>query len=225
MGAVAERASPKSVDAHLDLKGDGMSAGAEYLWATYTLANGSVIHVRPIQASDMESLRAFHSRLSDATILFRYFGPMPMLTGDQVRRLTHIDYDRRMALIATIGSGSGEQIVAIVRYEPMGPYRAEAAFVVEDRWQGMGIAKLLFHPLAAYARERGFTTLVANIMTNNARMLHLLQHAGYPCTALYESGCIELSLDISAPPAAHHGTYGGEMDHAVPGSEHTPHQG
>jgi GNAT superfamily N-acetyltransferase len=166
------------------------------------LRNGKTIHVRPIRADDTEGLCAFHTRLSTDTVVFRYFRSVPILQEDQAEHLTHVDYESRMALVATTGAGDDEQIIAVVRYERVAPQTAEVAFVVEDRWQGLGIGTALFLRLAQYARGRGFTTFIAEVMASNMHMRNLFSHSGFPSTATYADGCVEVRLDISQPVRA-----------------------
>lgn len=68
---------------------------------------------------------------------------------------------------------------------------------MEDRWQGQGIAPQLLWSLASYARTRGFTTFIANVMTDNDHMLALLRHSGMPTTTRLRDGYVEARLDIS----------------------------
>jgi RimJ/RimL family protein N-acetyltransferase len=110
-----------------------------------------------------------------------------------------VDYEHRMALVATSGGGEAEKILGVVRYEHIRPGTAEVAFVVEDHWQGHGIATALLHRLADYARQRGYTTFVAFIMGNNTRMIEVLRNSGYPSTAHYATGEVEVDLDITGP--------------------------
>lgn len=166
------------------------------------LRDGRVVSVRPIRPDDGERLVAFHARLSPETIAYRYFTSVPVLAPVLVEHLTHVDYERRMALVATCGQGPPEQIIAVVRYEDMGPTTAEVAFVVEDRWQGDGIATQLLYRLALYARRHGFTSLVAEIMSSNRPMREVIAHAGFPFTTKYEDGCVEMRMDITAEPTA-----------------------
>jgi RimJ/RimL family protein N-acetyltransferase len=104
-----------------------------------------------------------------------------------------------MALVATAGSGEAEEILGVVRYEQIRPESAEVAFVVEDHWQGHGIATALLRRLAAYARRRGYTTFVAFTMGNNSRMIEVLRNSGFPCTTHSSTGEIEVDLDITWP--------------------------
>ena len=78
--------------------------------------------------------------------------------------------------------------------------RVPSHFVVEDHWQGHGIATALLHRLADYAQKRGYTMFVAITMGNNARMIEVLRNSGFPCTTHYASGEVELYLDITRRP-------------------------
>ena len=81
-----------------------------------------------------------------------------------------------------------------------GEREAEVAFVVQDAWQGHGIATALLHELAAYARAHGVERFVALTMGTNARMLDVLHNCGFPCHTRYDGGDILATLDITAPP-------------------------
>jgi GNAT superfamily N-acetyltransferase len=59
---------------------------------------------------------------------------------------------------------------------------ADTALAVEDCWQGRGIASRLVRSLATYARRRGFTPLIAEVMYDNVRILALLRHCVFPLT-------------------------------------------
>ncbi len=161
------------------------------------LRDGSVVRVRAIRSDDTARLCAFHRKLSPDTIIFRFFHYVPELSLREAERFTHVDYEKRMALIATTGEGETEQILGVVRYEGIDPDTAEVAFVVEDHWQGHGIATALLHRLAAFARQHGYTTFVAVTMGSNARMLEVLHNSGFPTTVHYADGEVEVRLDIS----------------------------
>jgi RimJ/RimL family protein N-acetyltransferase len=166
---------------------------------TFPLYGGGTAHVRAIRADDTERLRAFHRQLSPESIIFRFFRYMPELSLEEAERCTHVDYEHRMALVATAGSGESEPILGVVRYDHIGPQSAEVAFVVEDHWQGHGIATALLHLLADYARRRGYKTFVAITMGNNARMIEVLRNSGFPCTTHYATDEVEVHLDITSP--------------------------
>jgi RimJ/RimL family protein N-acetyltransferase len=189
----------------------GVPADAARLETMLTLRDGHHLRVRPIRADDTERLRAFHAQLSFESIVFRFFRAMPQLPLDQAEHFTHVDYKDRMALVATMGAGAAEEILGVVRYERTQPREAEIAFVVQDAWQGHGIATALLHLLAEYARAHDIDTFIAVTMGSNIRMLDVFHHCGFPYKSHYDGGDIVATLDISAPPvfpfgqAAHSG--------------------
>ena len=73
--------------------------------------------------------------------------------------------------------GAAEEILAVVRYDRLaGEREAEVAFVVQDAWQGHGLATALLHELAAYARAHGVERFLALTMGTN------VAHAGCPAS-------------------------------------------
>lgn len=171
-------------------------ANVESLAQTITLRTGDAVTMRAIRPDDTVRLREFHARLSPDTIVMRYFRAAPVLHEREAWRLTHLDYDNRMALVATTGAGDEERIVGVVRYERVSASEAELAFVVEDQWQGRGISTKLLARLLDYARERGFERMMAITLAGNMRMRAVLVHAGSPYTSHYADGCVTLTLDI-----------------------------
>ncbi|HEU5346042.1 MAG TPA: GNAT family protein [Ktedonobacterales bacterium] len=171
-------------------------AGVASLTQTITLRSGDAMRMRVIRPDDVERLREFHARLSPDTIVMRYFRAAPVLHEREAWQLTHLDYDNRMALVATTGAGDEERIIGVVRYERVSAMEAEMAFVVEDQWQGHGISTILLARLLDYARERGFERMVAITLAGNVRMRAVLVHAGYALTSHYADGCLTLTLDI-----------------------------
>lgn len=179
------------------------------------LRDGTLIGVRPIRLDDGERLQRFHARLSPESVCLRYFHVMPFLSDALVANFTRIDYVDRMALVATVGNDNPEdmaapdavtreltrEIVSMANYDRISANCVEVAFVVEDAWQGKGIASTLLYDLAAYARACGFRAFLANMLGRNTRMLDLLKQCGYPCT-LHDRGDDEVNvlLDITVAP-------------------------
>ncbi|GAA4583379.1 bifunctional GNAT family N-acetyltransferase/acetate--CoA ligase family protein [Planotetraspora phitsanulokensis] len=167
--------------------------------ADVVLSDGGTAHLRPIRPDDADVLRSFYSRLSEQSIFFRFFGPRPRLTDREVAWFTNVDYDDRVALIATIGT----EMVAVVRYDRVEPRdHAEVAFLVEDRHQGRGMASILMEHLRAAARERGIRTFIADILPGNHRMTGLLRQAGYTAQSQFEDGVVRMTLDLATTETA-----------------------
>lgn len=170
------------------------------------LRDGAAIDVRPIQPDDGDRLRRLHARLSPTSIRMRYFHFLPSLSDAMVAIVTHVDYVDRMALVATVGADNAaalrkQEIVGMVNYDRIFADAAEVAFVVEDAWQGRGVASTLLYDVAAYARECGYRRFLAITLQRNIRMLNVLRHCGFPCT-LHDRGDDEVDVwvDIAAAP-------------------------
>ena len=76
------------------------------------------------------------------------------------------------------------------------PVRAEVAFVVEEDFQGRGLAGRLFAQLAALARHRGIRHFDAEVLPGNQAMLAVFKKSGLPLQQRREDGVVHLSLDL-----------------------------
>jgi acyl-CoA synthetase (NDP forming)/RimJ/RimL family protein N-acetyltransferase len=163
-------------------------------WEADILASdGGTLHLRPITPGDAEALRALHGRLSSRTRYFRYFGPYPHISEKDLHRFTTVDHSDRVAFAAWLG----EAIVAVGRYERLaGTDSAEVAFVVDDANQGRGLGSILLEHLAAAARERGLARFVADVLSENRRMVRVFRDAGYEVDRELEQGVIRLEFGI-----------------------------
>lgn len=175
--------------------------------ADVVLRDGGTCHLRPITAADAASLIAFHSRLSETTVYYRFFAPYPRLSDRDVERFTHVDHRGRVALVATIG----DAIIGVVRYERVAPAEAEVAFVIEDEHQGRGLGTIFLEHIAQAARERGIRRFVAEVLPENARMLEVFEHAGYSAQTVRDEGFIALSFDITPTASSLAVTYAREQ--------------
>ena len=167
------------------------------------LRRGGTVHLRPIRPDDVPRLQAFHGRLSRDSIVMRFFSPLPVLTDERAAYFTTVDYDRRMAIVATEGTGPDEQIVGVGRYDRIDDEwapdtRAELALIVEDRVQHHGIGSVLFWALVDVARARGLKSLIAEVLAENRRMLNLLRTSGLRMTARRAGSAIRIEVDLTA---------------------------
>ncbi|HEX5157130.1 MAG TPA: GNAT family N-acetyltransferase [Ktedonobacterales bacterium] len=170
------------------------------------LRDGAVVDVHPIRPADGERLRHFHARLSPLSIQMRYFHAVPSLPEAVVAAFLCIDAVNRMTLVATVDDDaqvtSRWEIVGMVNCDRISPNAAEIAFLVEDAWQGRGVASILLYDAATWAHECGFRRFLAITLRRNHRMLNMLRHCGFPCTLHDVVGDeeVEVWLDITAPP-------------------------
>src|SRR3954471_17436443 len=133
------------------------------------LIDGTPLCLRRIRAADTTALQAMHRGLSVRTVYQRFFAVLPELTEEQADRFTHVDGQRRFALVAGAPDGS---LVAVGRYDRIPPdlRQAEIAVVVADAYQHHGLGTALVAMLAAHARAAGVTELVADVLSTNRAM-------------------------------------------------------
>src|SRR5579864_7723887 len=160
------------------------------------LADGGLVHVRPIRPSDADAHRAFFAHQSEQSVYFRFFGHRSALTDREVTHFTSVDYHDRMAFVAFLNN----DLVGIGRYDRLGACdAAEVAFAVADEHQGRGLATMLLEHLIAYAATTGIARFSAETMIDNRRMLDVFQRAGFRReTGSIECGVVQLSFDIAA---------------------------
>lgn len=158
------------------------------------LADGGLVHVRPIRPSDAGAHRAFFAHQCEESVYFRFFGHRSALTDREVTHLTTVDYHERMAFVAFLN----DDLIGIGRYDRLaGGDTAEVAFAVADEHQGRGLATMLLGYLAAYAAVRGITRFSADTLIGNRRMLALFLRAGFRREGRsIDCGVVHLTFDI-----------------------------
>lgn len=75
---------------------------------------------------------------------------------------------------------------------------AEAAFAVDDRLQGKGIATLLLERLAAFASAHGFTRFQATTMAENTAMIGVFRDSGFEIRSSIADATVDLQLSLRA---------------------------
>jgi len=171
------------------------SPTTESPWAsTVVLGNGDTVFIRPLTIDDQPALAAFHKRQSSESIYRRFFSPKPELSEKELLHFTDVDMVDRAALAVE----SHDQFIAWASYERWpGRNEAEAAFMVDDGYQGAGIATLLLEHLAAIARSNGIERFTAEVLGDNRAMLAVFAKAGWPLQRRFDSGVVDLDWELA----------------------------
>lgn len=151
-----------------------------YLISAYKLKDGSDITIRPIRPEDARLEQNFIRQLSEQSKYFRFMGHIQALSLNMLIRFTQIDYDREMALVATLQENSKEMIIGITRYITNPDLQScEFAIVVADAWQRKGLGYQLLVHLIEVARARGLNLMSGHIFSFNTGMLTLVKNLGF----------------------------------------------
>jgi acetyl coenzyme A synthetase (ADP forming)-like protein len=156
------------------------SVSFEKFSTSVALKDGSSLHFRPIQLSDEGLLLDLFGRLSKQTIYLRFHHVLNRMSKEEARRFCTVDYNDTFALVGTLGEGQELRIIAVGRYARQpGANRAQIAFEVEDRYQGLGIGSHLLDQLAYIARDKGISQFEAEVLAENKDMMNVLTNSGF----------------------------------------------
>lgn len=167
--------------------------------------------IRPIRPSDEPAVLDLLRRLDAEEIRLRFFNYIRHFSHDMAARLTQIDYDRELTLIACPPGDNGEIVaLATLIANPDGS-EAEYAVLVHHDHTKLGLGRHLMHGLLEQARQSGIRKVYGEILAENGPMLTLARRLGFTILADPEDpGCKhteffitpgEKSGPISAPPA------------------------
>ena len=146
------------------------------------MRDGTVIRLRPIRPEDEPLLQDLAMHMSPQDLRLRFFSAMRGLSHQLAARLTQIDYDREMALIAF--AADSDQALGVSRFaaDPDNR-RAEYAIEVRGDWKGRGLGYLLMIRLIEVARGRGISEMVGEVLRENAAMLQMCRALGFTISA------------------------------------------
>jgi acetyltransferase len=143
--------------------------------------DGRIVTIRAIRPEDSEMEQDFVKSLSDESKYYRFMDTLRELTQPMLVRFTQIDYDREMALIATIPQENGKvKQIGVARYvtNPDGE-TVEFALAVADDWQKHGVGRKLMTSLIEVARQKGYRAVVGDVLSMNTKMFRLMSSIGF----------------------------------------------
>ena len=177
---------------------DKITADLLASWTSQSSArDGTRLCIRPLRPDDREREIDFINSLSERSRYFRLMTPLKFLPPHLLDRLMDIDYDRRMAFVATIEHEGREQFIGIARYGETDRRNCmELGITVTDQWQRRGIARLLVAELTRFARWRGVRCLEGIILPENFAMIELAKSLGFHATHDYSQGVVVITRSL-----------------------------
>ncbi len=165
----------------------------------HTFKNETEVFFRAIKPSDEEGMRRLFYRFSDKTVYYRYFTPIKVMPHTKMQEYVNTDRNRIMAIVGLAGEPGQEQIIAEARFvrDLNRPY-ADVAFVVDEKYQGLGIASFMYQMLVRLAKETGLKGFTADVLATNKSMMKVFEKGNIPVKATLESGIYELLIDFES---------------------------
>lgn len=166
-----------------------------------TLRNGLTVTIRHLRADDRERMAKAVRQLDRESVYTRLFSYRNELSEAGLDRIMHVDPEREVALIVTTASGDDDIVIGSGRYVVSDHNddgrTAEVAFVVEEDYQGLGIAGRLLQHFARIGRERDIAAFEADVLAENKSMLAVFARSGLPMRQRRESGVVHVTLSLA----------------------------
>jgi GNAT superfamily N-acetyltransferase len=103
-----------------------------------------------------------------------------------------------MSIVGIVETAGTEKIIAEARYVRTKPDAfADTAFIVDEEYQGKGIASYLFELLIRTAREEGIQGFTADVLATNKAMLKVFEKAPFPVQTVLSRGIYELTIPFT----------------------------
>jgi GNAT superfamily N-acetyltransferase len=165
------------------------------------LKDGTRVTIRAVRPGDRKRILEAFRLLEKDSIYTRFFSHRNDLSDAEIDRAVNVDFVREVALVVTTETARGEIIVASGRYiaseEPSTESSAELAFVVEEDYQGRGIASRLLAHLAVLARHQNLTRFEADVLSQNRGMLAVFRRGGFPMQQRRDGSVIHVTLELA----------------------------
>lgn len=165
-----------------------------------SLKDGLEIKIRPIKPSDEDMMRRLFYNFSDESKYFRYFAPKPLMPHKEMQKYVSIDYEDTLSVVAIAEKGRNERIIAEARYAYDKKADAyEIAFIVDEQFQGKGVASFMMNYLVKIALDRGISRFVAYVLPRNEAMLKVFEKTGLETTRTFDADSLVLHFHLTTP--------------------------
>ncbi len=159
--------------------------------------DGLEVRFRPIKPSDEDMMRRLFYQFSDESKYLRYFARIQTMPHTKMQEYVNIDYVDTVSIVGVISRGRSEEIIAEARYSYYPREKThELAFIVEEAYQGKGIASFLVDYLLKIGGERGLKTLCATVLPENKKMLRVFDRSDVEHESKYSDGVIAVTFKL-----------------------------
>jgi acetyltransferase len=163
------------------------------------LESGLRCFIRPIRPEDEPRLVDMVNRSTEEDKRLRFLGHLRGFPHPMAARLSQIDYDREMALVALLpnrAAGAGEMIgVARLVADPDND-AAEFAVMVRSDMKGRGLGFRLMTELVDHARRRGLRRLFGTVLKENQTMLTMAAELGFTTMPVDDPDLVNVAIDL-----------------------------
>lgn len=163
----------------------------------HTFGDSVKVRFRPIRPSDEEEMRYLFYRFSNEAVYSRYLYTISSMPHSKMQEYVNVDWNQVMSIVGVVGEERKGRIVAEARYIriPSSEF-AEIVFVVDEKYQGMGIASFLYGMLIDLAQKCGIRGFVADVLFSNTAMMRVFEKFGLAVQTCLEGGVYSLVIHL-----------------------------
>jgi len=166
--------------------------------AIQTIKDDLSIRYRAIRPSDEEGMRTLFYRFSDEAVYSRYFHSVSSMPHAKMQEYVNVDWNQVVSIVGLVGEEGKGRIIAESRFIriPGNPY-AEVVFVVDEKYQRLGIASFLYKMIIQLALERGIKGFTAEVLFSNIGIMKVFRKGDLPVKAHLEGGVYHLEIPFN----------------------------
>ena len=137
-------------------------------------------------------------RFSDEAVYYRYFHSVSSMPHAKIQEYVNVDWNQVTSIVGLVGEEGKGRIIAEARFItiPSSPL-AEIVFVVDEAYQGLGIASYLYKMLTQLAKEKGIKGFVAEILFSNIGAMKVFSKGDLPVKVRLEDGVYRLEIPFN----------------------------
>lgn len=145
---------------------------------TVSLKGGRQVLLRPARASDAMGMKEIFYQMSQHDVYTRFFRRVNALSFKEAQRLCNVNFETEVAFVAVTGTRENETVVGSCCYF-LNPSTnlAEVAFMIIPEWQSSGLGGAFQMRMMEFAKKKGVRGFVADILSENSKMIALAKRA------------------------------------------------
>jgi GNAT superfamily N-acetyltransferase len=163
--------------------------------------DGLKVRFRAIKPSDEEAMRRLFYRFSNQTVMRRFLFPISTMPHNKMQEYVNVDYSHMMSVVALVRESGQEKIIAEARYaKDEQSAIGDLGFVVDEKYQGIGIGSYLYEMLIRLAKDRGLKGFTAEVLQANQNMMKVFEKGQLPVNARVDNGLLRLTISFDEQP-------------------------
>ncbi len=164
-----------------------------------TLKDGQQILLRPVKISDEPLLKDFFYDLSDRSMYSRFISRRTDMPHERLQEFVAVDLSREMVCVAVLQEDGREMVAGLGQYGIIETSRyAEISLVVRDCYHDRGIGRQIIAYLARIAAGQGLMGFMAEVLPENAAMMHVFESMGFDMDRRVEGDVYTLKMTFRA---------------------------